>query len=1138
MPLRNPWDTFSPDSFDQQFPSIEEDQNAYQIPEWLGGPKQRVPTEYPELAPEESKSLLGSTMSAIGYLGESIAKPGYAVRALASGDPAGAALNLIPFYDTIRENLAPGLPEAPKISGEQLLSDKWGVMEKPEGWFSSPGDFARKTAGLATELVDPLMLLGTGGLTAKGVAKMAGKEAVATDVLNAGRQFEAAFAGKGVTPTILGTSPAARVAEIAGGERALAGAYLPWSQKPIGGLTTNLGLSPETASKAYNAVFYANPLSVAARGLFSHIPKVGGKYTAEAQKMADLKFSEASRLTGAMEDIAPVLASKTDELFKTIQEATKNAAETGDTLSFQQLQDWGRSLIETPGGLPDANAVATSLRNRLGTATNIPELDSIGQEFHGVFDIMKRTEDAALDRIQALGGTVKDLNDAFVEHHFRGATRAVKGQAKEAALLGGAEAKFWMRRAAWAKDMPGGSKTINEIVMDPAAMGTQVLPDGTVEKLSKQLRIDVLKNALRNANIPFDERLGVLALQREYILSKYIEPNLKSGLDASLAAGKITPDEHAAQLASWARPVAGEGEAVSSRIDELVAGVNRLPKSVVETGLYDKPLIEDWANYMKSAVDMESNLRSMHNFMGDEKVVKVASEAGAAAADKLEANNFRPLADVWKDLRLNPAGLETFIKERHPKLAGVENAVDSMYVSPQGIDSLKAYQAVQSPRVQNHLSRSVDNLTNLFKGYLVTGPATHIRNFIGDYWNAIAEGNLNPVKAALNRAKVAKLLAGKGELPALIKEGEQLGAFTSGHAWDLTGKSSGSELPRGLTGGVAGAVKEGTFNPFSPDFKLIRGNAQIMHFTDTVGRAADWMTMREAGMSPSQALHYLNKTHYGHSGVMSSPFEANVARKMVPFWGWLRFNMPLQLRRLIERPGGITGQAVRMMGKGQVQSPGESYTPGFLREGMAVNVGGPPEATTFMRASGLPVEDLNKFMFSNGIPRVGRTIEKFAAGLHPLINLPIETMANKQLYSGRKISDLESTTKALGLPEMPAVDRLAHYSPFSRQIMDVMSLIDDRKTGWQKASNFLTGLKFGTYNVPKLEQIDMKKAVQEQLQENPLVRDVTNYYVPTERRAEPGAPAAQQRVKLLNAIQGMIKKSRDKEAKARLTGAT
>ena len=40
MPLRNPWDTFGPDAFDQQFPSIEEDQNAYQIPEWLGGPKQ------------------------------------------------------------------------------------------------------------------------------------------------------------------------------------------------------------------------------------------------------------------------------------------------------------------------------------------------------------------------------------------------------------------------------------------------------------------------------------------------------------------------------------------------------------------------------------------------------------------------------------------------------------------------------------------------------------------------------------------------------------------------------------------------------------------------------------------------------------------------------------------------------------------------------------------------------------------------------------------------------------------------------------------------------------------------------------------------------------------------------------------
>lgn len=1202
--------------------------------DWGGG---RQAVSEPELPPGELKSLLGKGMSALGYLSESIGKGGYAVRALASGDPGGAALNLIPFYDTIRENLAPGLPEAPKISGEELLSDKWGVMDKPEGWFTSPGDFGRKMAGLGTELVDPLMLLGTGGLTAKGAAKMIGTEAVATDLAKIGEQTISRLAGKGKVGTIMGRTPAARATEIAAGERALAGAYLPFSQKPLFGMTTNLGLAPEAAAKVYGAA-YSNPLSVAMRGMFGHQGS-GGKYTAEAQRLADLRYSEAMRMTEIMDDVSPVLGRNMDDLLKTAQEAATHAGAASDPISEQAFQNWGRSLVEAPGGIPEPNAILTSLREKLGMAAGAPigksleHTDQIGKDFYNVFDVMKRTQDDALARIQTLGGTVKDLDDAFVEHYFRGATNAVQTQAK--ATLAGAdqEAKFWMQRN-W-RDIPGGSAAVNDMVMDPLVIRARTLPDALPADVSGKLAAGAVVKAAdranfgrvlnvgkdtstvffrspegieavvdlpnmlltptgkavpklleatpRAANIPAAEYRTLLEkalmakgkmpvaggsiekLQEQYLMEMHIKPRLQPALDASLAAKKITPEQYAEQLEEWSKPIVsaigemGTEKAAPTRAAELVASINRLPKSVVQTGLYDKSLVKDWHSYMKSAINMESNLRTMHNFISDAKVVKSA-QAGAAA-DKLLSEGYKPLSKVWKNSGYGQEGLGTFVLERQPELRTqyerlqqlaksvaapeadrkaaanaanklVSDAVDALHISPQAVNALKAYKAVLSPKIENTLTESIDKVSNLFKGYLITGPATHIRNFLSDFWNAIGEGNLNPFKAASNRVRAIKMLTGKGELPELAKEGELLGIFTSGHVFDVTGGGAGSTLPRGMTGGVAEAMAGGSWNPLSPNNKLVRSNAQVMQFTDSVGRLADWLTMREAGMSPSQAKYYLLKTHYAHAGSKMAPFEKNVANRAMLFYGWMRFNMPLQLQRLIQRPGGITGQAVRLMGKGQVQAEGEGYTPKFLREGMALNVGGPPEATSFVRASGLPIEDLNKFMFSGGLPKVGRTMEKFVAGMHPAITAPIEMFANKQLYSGRKISDLESTTKALGAPEMPFVDRLTHYSPWSRQIGDYLSLIDKRKTLGQKALNYGTGVKIGTYNVPKLEQMDYRNIIEEQLAADPLVREMSIYNVPKSKRGTPAAVESQKTIRRLGGIAKHLSKLKKQQEMA------
>src|SRR5208282_4804557 len=107
-------------------------------------------------------------MGAAQYLGETLDKPGSAVRGLIGGDPSQLA-NLIPFSDTLGlTNAMPGTKTAfggepwttqgSKQYGSDLLT-KAGVPEAPEewSWENAIPKIARGAAGFGVDVAtDPL----------------------------------------------------------------------------------------------------------------------------------------------------------------------------------------------------------------------------------------------------------------------------------------------------------------------------------------------------------------------------------------------------------------------------------------------------------------------------------------------------------------------------------------------------------------------------------------------------------------------------------------------------------------------------------------------------------------------------------------------------------------------------------------------------------------------------------------------------------------------------------------------------------------------------------------------------------------------------------------------------------------------
>src|SRR5262245_23934529 len=141
---------------------------------------------------------MSALLDALGFVGETLGRPGAAVRGLLAGRPE-QVLNLLPGSETLGL-LEPGS----QVSGRDLL-EHLGVMDKDESW----GNWG---AGLATELLtDPLTLLPAARL-AGGALRGAAPAAEAAAAAGAAREAPAMFA-----------SSADRLTRMAAAERAARG---------------------------------------------------------------------------------------------------------------------------------------------------------------------------------------------------------------------------------------------------------------------------------------------------------------------------------------------------------------------------------------------------------------------------------------------------------------------------------------------------------------------------------------------------------------------------------------------------------------------------------------------------------------------------------------------------------------------------------------------------------------------------------------------------------------------------------------------------------------------------------------------------------------------------------------------------
>jgi len=280
---------------------------------------------------------------------------------------------------------------------------------------------------------------------------------------------------------------------------------------------------------------------------------------------------------------------------------------------------------------------------------------------------------------------------------------------------------------------------------------------------------------------------------------------------------------------------------------------------------------------------------------------------------------------------------------------------------------------------------------------------------------------------------------------------------------------------------------------------------------EDANRLGTYIEMLRQGASPDAAAARVFKTQVDYSPRAFTEFERGL-KQYVPFYSYTRGIAPLIGENLLYRPGGLQGQTTRAIA--DLARPQEdTFVPEHLRSTASFAVpgeyGDDGQLRRFITNIDVPWADAVNLIS----PGVGNTAtEKLMSSIqqtglnlagmtNPLIKTPLELLLNRQLYSGREMSDLYSWMEERGVPQGRLLEQVGTALPGGTKANAIIrTLIDPRLSGTEKASklaiNNLLGVKVTDIDQEKTRTFAARQMLTDLLKSAPGVRSYENLSVP------------------------------------------
>jgi hypothetical protein len=293
-------------------------------------------------------------------------------------------------------------------------------------------------------------------------------------------------------------------------------------------------------------------------------------------------------------------------------------------------------------------------------------------------------------------------------------------------------------------------------------------------------------------------------------------------------------------------------------------------------------------------------------------------------------------------------------------------------------------------------------------------------------------------------------------------------------------------------------------------FILAQANNALGELGNKITRTSHYISLRKQGFTPEAAAESMKKFQLDYSNLTS--FERNVMRRLVPWYNFSRQMLPTLVEDLIKQPAYMAGP-IRALTGGRPQG---DFVPGYIAEGASVPIGGAPEGQQrYISSFGLPMEDESikalAALASGDVRRAGET----ALGMTmPWIKFPFEYTFDKQLYSGRALSELKPYSFAdlgglLSEPQARVLTSLIAQSPASRGFNTADRILDDRKDPLTKILNLATGIRMTDVDYDKARDANTQRLLENILEGQTGVRKQSGVYIPMDRVLQGDIPQSE-----------------------------
>lgn len=231
-------------------------------------------------------------------------------------------------------------------------------------------------------------------------------------------------------------------------------------------------------------------------------------------------------------------------------------------------------------------------------------------------------------------------------------------------------------------------------------------------------------------------------------------------------------------------------------------------------------------------------------------------------------------------------------------------------------------------------------------------------------------------------------------------------------------------------------------NPLSQDFALYGGIRKAQNSIEEFSRFVNIATHIENGKTLSEAIDLTNKALFDYSDL--SHFENETMKRLVPFYTFLRNNIPLQLSN-IQNNIGKTRMVAKIYDElnRQQGEKNNALRPEYLKDAL-------PVGNNYFLNLPNPITDLEKLMKPS----------ELLQSTTPAIKTPLEIVFNKKFFSGSEVTKYNSNKDRIKYAMESAFPLFNSYG----------KAISKAKNGdFSQLANVL-GVPLRTFDVEKAEQ--------------------------------------------------------------------